>query len=411
MVYVLIGTPITITVNISTPGTNPVIVATGIVVLQDNGITVGTQELVALPLVGDNVSGTVFTLDSELLGLGTHNFIVYYAGDANFPATSFTSTELDKTIVNPISTACSITTSVNPINYGQFTTIVCTITSSSSIPQGEMQLYINSAASGAPVVITPTSGGATASITTSGFMFGANSVYAVFSNGGAFNTSTSNTITETLNLLTPTIQLQSGSNPSTFNTSITFTATVSGSLSTPGGNVVFYDGATALSGSVNLAGGIATFSTSALAGGDHSITAVYSGNSTYKTITSSALNQVVNASSTTTGLIVSGGSISGTYPNYTLTIPGANANATFTATISSSNGTANGVVVFLDTSSDVSSPFTAPGVSVALNGSGIAATTQTFLSSETGAHPISATFKGNSNYSSSVDNITLTITT
>src|SRR6202011_2988475 len=47
--------------------------------------------------------------------------------------------------------------------------------------------------------------------------------------------------------------------------------------------------------SVTLSGGSATYTTSALAAGSHSITAVYSGDNTFATVTSAALTQVVES--------------------------------------------------------------------------------------------------------------------
>ena len=66
--------------------------------------------------------------------------------------------------------------------------------------------------------------------------------------------------------------------------------------------MTFMDGTTSL-GSVSLASGSATFSTSSLAVGSHNITAVYGGNANFTTSTSSpALSQVVNKAATTTSL-------------------------------------------------------------------------------------------------------------
>src|SRR5215213_8419843 len=69
-----------------------------------------------------------------------------------------------------------------------------------------------------------------------------------------------------------TVTLTSNNNPVCSGSAVTFTATVN-----PGtGTVDFFDGATPL-GTVNIgAGGTASFTTSALTGGGHSITAVYS---------------------------------------------------------------------------------------------------------------------------------------
>ena len=61
---------------------------------------------------------------------------------------------------------------------------------------------------------------------------------------------------------------------------VTFTATVS--PSTASGTVQFKDGAADLGSPVTLAGGVATFQTSSLSVGTHSITAVYSGDASLR---------------------------------------------------------------------------------------------------------------------------------
>src|SRR3979409_1120111 len=76
--------------------------------------------------------------------------------------------------------------------------------------------------------------------------------------------------------------LISSRNPSALGQAVTFTATVkpaSGTV-TPTGTVTFNDGATVL-GSGPLSGGTATFTTSGLGAGVHSITAVYGGDASF----------------------------------------------------------------------------------------------------------------------------------
>jgi Bacterial Ig-like domain (group 3)/CARDB len=93
-----------------------------------------------------------------------------------------------------------------------------------------------------------------------------------------------------------TTALTSSLNPSTVNANVTFTATVTAlgsGVTSPTGTVTFMDGATTL-GSVAVSGGKAAFSTSTLAVGSHSITAVYSGDFKNFTSTSATLTQVVN---------------------------------------------------------------------------------------------------------------------
>lgn len=88
------------------------------------------------------------------------------------------------------------------------------------------------------------------------------------------------------------VSVTSNINPSCPSQSITLTATVDPSAAT--GSVSFYDGVTLL-GTQPLSGGTAALSTSSLSVGSHSLTAVYSGDSTHDSSTSIANTQVVNS--------------------------------------------------------------------------------------------------------------------
>ncbi|MFZ0661702.1 MAG: Ig-like domain repeat protein [Acidobacteriaceae bacterium] len=76
-------------------------------------------------------------------------------------------------------------------------------------------------------------------------------------------------------------------------TSVTFTASVSSSVTSPAptGTVQFYDGSTPLGSAVTLTGGSASYSTTSLSGGTHSITAVYSGDTNFASSTSAAITE------------------------------------------------------------------------------------------------------------------------
>jgi hypothetical protein len=75
-----------------------------------------------------------------------------------------------------------------------------------------------------------------------------------------------------------TTAVTSSVNPSDFGQSVTFTATVTASAGTPAGTVQFKDDGTNLGSAVSLnASGVATFSTSSLTVGTHTITTEYSG--------------------------------------------------------------------------------------------------------------------------------------
>ena len=87
-----------------------------------------------------------------------------------------------------------------------------------------------------------------------------------------------------------TTALVSSLNPSTSGASVVFTATVTPSAAT--GHVLFRDGAAVIgAGALNV--GVATFATTALAAGDHPITAEYDGDLDYAESTSPIVTQTV----------------------------------------------------------------------------------------------------------------------
>ena len=84
---------------------------------------------------------------------------------------------------------------------------------------------------------------------------------------------------------------------------MTFTATVAGPLGSatlPGGTVTFSDGATTLGQGTLKAAGVATYVTSTLVGGQHSITANYAGDASDLASQSVAFIQTVAKDATTT---------------------------------------------------------------------------------------------------------------
>jgi Bacterial Ig-like domain (group 3) len=71
-----------------------------------------------------------------------------------------------------------------------------------------------------------------------------------------------------------------------------FTANVTSTVGKPTGTVTFYDGSTLL-GAASLNNGTAAYTTSSLAAGTHSVTAAYSGDSNFATVTSAAITETV----------------------------------------------------------------------------------------------------------------------
>jgi O-glycosyl hydrolase len=136
--------------------------------------------------------------------------------------------------------------------------------------------------------------------------------------------------------VTTTVSLTSGSNPSTYGNTVTFTATVQTNGVAVGGisgeTVSFYDGTTLLGTGTLNSSGQAAYATSAaqLSATTHSIKAGYPGDATYAGSTNSpALSQTVNQATLTAGLT---GTVSKTY------------DGTTTATLAAGNYTLSGVV-------------------------------------------------------------------
>jgi hypothetical protein len=90
----------------------------------------------------------------------------------------------------------------------------------------------------------------------------------------------------------PVVTLTALPNPAFMLNPVAFTATISSIGVGPTGTVAFYDGTTLL-GSGSVSAGSATVTTSALTLGAHSITAVYSGDSSYLAATSGALAETI----------------------------------------------------------------------------------------------------------------------
>jgi hypothetical protein len=172
-----------------------------------------------------------------------------------------------------------------------------------------------------------------------------------------------------------TTALTSSKNPSTFGDNVTFTATVTASSGTPTGTVTFKDSATTLA-TVTLSAGKAAFATSTLAGGTHSITAIYGGSVTYARSTSPVLSQVVNKQATSTTVVSS------------LNPSTSGKAVTFTATVkAATSGTPTGTATFKDGATTLST--------VTLSAGKAAFTTSTLAG---GIHSITAVYGGSVSY-------------
>jgi len=255
----------TATVTATTGAATP----TGTVTFKDGAATLGTV----------NLSGSAASFTTNQLTVGSHSITAVYNGDSNFLGS--TSQPLSQT-VNPGTTTTTVASSANPSSAGQSVTFTATVAvaTGAGTPTGTVTFKDGGATLG-----TVNLSGSAASFTTNQLTVGSHSITAVYNGDSKFLGSTSQPLTQTVNPAskgTTTTTLVSSVNPISAGQSVTFTATVAvvtGS-GTPTGTVTFNDGGSTL-GTVNLGGGTASFTTSQLTVGIHSITAVYGGDANF----------------------------------------------------------------------------------------------------------------------------------
>jgi hypothetical protein len=174
--------------------------------------------------------------------------------------------------------------------------------------------------------------------------------------------------------------LVSSLNPSTYGTSVTFTASVSPATAT--GTVTFKSGPVTL-GTLALATGKAKLVISSLTAGLHTIVAVYSGDANFGVSTSPVLTQTVKKAATATTLVSSLNPSKKGHP------------VTFTATVAPASGP-TGTVSFMAGSKTLGN--------VALNPTTHkAAITNATLT--VGTHSITAIYGGNANFKASTSGV------
>ena len=155
---------------------------------------------------------------------------------------------------------------------------------------------------GAIALGTSAVGAGKATLSTAALAVGSHSITATYNGNTALLASTSAVLTQKVNKASSSTTLIFSHNPSVFGQSVTFTATVAAVApggGMPTGTVTFKNGLTVL-GTGTISAGKATFSTSTLTVGAHSITADYTGSVDYNTSVSAVLTQTVNKAATAT---------------------------------------------------------------------------------------------------------------
>ncbi len=286
------GTSVTFNATVTSGYGTP----TGSVSFSDDGTVLAT-----VPLSGGKASYA-----TSALFVGNHPITVTFGGSTSF-ATSTSSPALSQ-VVNKIAPTVSVTNASGTL--GQSATLTATVTGVGVAPTGAVSFIVGSGAS-VPATCTAGTNSETCTATyptNTGVIAGANTITASYTTDANYTAATG-TGTLTLAGAATTSSVVSSSNPSTYGSPVTFTATVASGYGTPTGSVTFYDGTTPLK-TVALSGGSASYTTSTLLGGNHSITVQYGGVTSFAASTSSpALAQVVNAVAPTVSVANVSGSL------------------------------------------------------------------------------------------------------
>ncbi|HXP08168.1 MAG TPA: Ig-like domain repeat protein [Acidobacteriaceae bacterium] len=194
------------------------------------------------------------------------------------------------------STTTTVTSSLSPSVYAESVTFTATVapTTGTALPTGTVQFSVDGTNVGSAVTLN----NGTATYTTTALAVGTHAIKAVYTPDSTNFTASNGTVSQVVIKATlgqngvTNIALTSAPNPSAYGQLVTFTATVPSGAT---GTVQFEDGTTVL-GTGTISGATAAFTTSTLAVGTHSVTAVYSGDVNYNTATSAVDSQVVNSS-------------------------------------------------------------------------------------------------------------------
>jgi hypothetical protein len=403
-----LGSNVTFTVTLGIVATGPPagsVAPTGAITLTVNGTALTP---VALTTTG-GVSTAVITVP---ITAASNSIVASYPGDSNYGATTATPYILK---ASEAATTVSLTASATTAQPGvpiTFTAVVSPTTTpvgtTEPNPSGTVLFFNGTTQIGSGTLSAgPGANSSTATLTVSTLPNGADSITAVYQGDSTYGTSTSTVLTLNVSKAATTVSLTASATTAQPGTSVTLTAIVSpvitpgsGVEQNPSGNVEFFNGASPIgSGTLSTGPGVnsatATLTLSTLPNGADSITAVYQGDSTYETSTSTAV--IVTVAKAVANVVLTA--------NSTTVQPGAAVILTVTvsptiAPIGTTEPNPSGTVYFYDGTTVIGMAQLTP---VALNDSSTATlTTQTLPG---GSDQITAVYQGDSTYGAATSNV------
>jgi len=309
------GTSVTLSAAVTGAGGTP----TGTVAFYDGTAVLGTSAL---------ASGTA-SLTISFAG-GTHSLSAVYSGDATYVASTSTASTLTMATV---SSSTAVTANPTTVSQGFTTVLKATVTglTGQAKPTGTVSFTDGTTSLGNAALNSSGVGTLTATMTTTG----PRTITASYGGDGNYQVS-SGTAAVTVTATTTSTALTASSSV-VYGVAETLSAKVTVSTGTPTGTISFYDG-TNLLGTITIASNAASLPGVVLNGGTHSLTAAYSGDTTFPASTSTVTTQAVTLGPSSTSLSIS--------PSSTPAL----AQVALTATVSGAalGAVPTGIVIFSD---------------------------------------------------------------
>ena len=286
------GQPVTITATIT--GVGP----TGTVSWASNAIALCPASAVSpAPAPNSATQGTA-TCTTTLLPVGSDPIAATYSGDSNNATSS--GTLASGQAVNKANPTITVTSGTNPSTFGAQVVFSAAISagagnSPSVAASGSVTWTANGSAIASCNPATVTSGVATCTTTTP-LAQGADTITATYSGDSNYANGVSPVYTQSVSQTATSVSVTSSANPSIYNQSVTFTATIAGT--SPTGTVTWSANSTLITtcNPAIVAAGVATCATSSLPAGSNTISAAYSGDSNNKSGTGTFTQPVSLAS-------------------------------------------------------------------------------------------------------------------
>ena len=229
-----------------------------------------------------NAGTAVFT--TTTLSVGAHSITAVYGGDANYDGS--TSAVLPQVITLGTPTVTLVGPS-GAVNAGTTASFSVTFATDGVAPTGVLKLMDGTNVVGAQTL----SASGVFPFSSSTLSIGTHVMTAVYGGDPDNATAVSANVTVVVQQAPTATALVSSANPQTLGQSVTLTATVTSVSPGLSGTVNFLDGATVIGSGTLNAQGVATFATTTLTAGPHTLTAVYAGDTNHAGSTSSALTQ------------------------------------------------------------------------------------------------------------------------